>query len=122
MLIPAPTGWYVHRLFCQSSSFRTCIIIIIIRQSAFIKIPPLLKHSQALCASMAAVTYSDWVVPAPGGNRPDVAGAGTTHTLSTGPAVVLRHGCCKDFRALVALGDVLVWYPVVWPGCILHKT
>lgn len=87
-----------------------------------LKISLLLKHSQALCASMAAVTYSDWVVPAPGGNRPDVAGAGATHTLSTGPAVVLRHGCCEDFRALVALGDVLVWYPVVWPGYILHKT
>lgn len=70
---------------------------------------------------MAAVTDSDRVVPAPGGNGPDVAGAGATHTLSAGPAVVLRHGYCEDLRALVALGDVLVWYPVVWPGDILHK-
>lgn len=71
---------------------------------------------------MAAVTHSDWVVPASGGHRPDVCGAGAAHTLSTGPAVVLGHGRSEGFGALVALGDVLVWHPVVWPSHIFHKT
>lgn len=81
-----------------------------------------LGWSQAFSVSVAAVTHSDRVVPAPGGNGSDVAGAGPTHTLSTGPAVVLGHGCCEGFGALVTLSNVLVWYPVVWPGYILHKT
>lgn len=80
-----------------------------------------LSRSQALGAGVAAVTHPDRVVPAPGGNGPEVAGAGPAHTLSTGPAVVLGHGRCEAFRALVTLGNVLVWYPVVRPGDVLHK-
>lgn len=71
---------------------------------------------------MAAVTHSDWVVPASGGDGLDMCGAGTTHTLPAGPAVVLGHCWSEGFGALVALGDVLVWHPVVWPSHIFHET
>lgn len=77
--------------------------------------------SQSIRAGVAAVAHPDRVVPAPGGHRPDVRGAGAAHTLSTGPAVVLGHGWSERLGALVALGDILVWYPVVRPGHLLHK-
>lgn len=88
----------------------------------FEKFSWLKKSSQAISAGVAAVTHSDWVVPASGGHRPDVCGAGAAHTLSTGPAVVLGHYRSEGFGALVALGDILVWYPVVWPSHIFNKT
>jgi len=78
--------------------------------------------SQAVCAGVAAVTHSDWMVPASRRHRLVVCGAGTADTLPTGPAVVLRHGWGKGFGALIALGDVLVWDPVVWSSHILHET
>lgn len=53
---------------------------------------PGLKWSQTVRASVAAVANSNWVVPASGGHRPGLCGAGAAHTLSTGPAVVLVHG------------------------------
>lgn len=71
---------------------------------------------------MAAVTHPDRVVPASGGHGPDVSGAGATHTLSTGSAVVLGHCWSEGLGALVALGDILVWNPVVRPSHVLHKT
>ena len=80
------------------------------------------EMSQSIGAGVAAVTHSDRVVPASGGHGPDVCGAGVTHALSTGSAVVLGHGCSEDLGALVALGDVLVRNPVVGPSHILHKT
>lgn len=81
-----------------------------------------LIKSQSICAGVAAVAHPDRVVPAPGGHRPDVRGAGAAHTLSTGPAVVLGHGWSERLGALVTLGDLLVWNPVVGPGHLLHKT
>lgn len=80
------------------------------------------KGSQTICAGMAAVTHSDWVVPASRGHGSDVCGAGTAYTLATGPAVMLGHCRSERFGALVALSDVLVWHPVVWPGHVFHKT
>lgn len=79
-------------------------------------------RSQGVCTGVATVTHPDRVVPASGRHRPAVCGAGTTHPLPTGPAVVLGHDWSEGFRALVALGDVLVGYPVVWPSHVLHKT
>lgn len=81
-----------------------------------------LEGLQAIRAGVAAVAHSDWVIPASGGYRLDMCGAGTAHALSAGPAVVLGHHRSEGFGALVALGDVVVWHPVVWSSHILHKT
>lgn len=78
--------------------------------------------SQSILAGVAAVTHSDRVVPASGGHRLDVCGAGAAHALSTRPAVVLGHHCSEGFGALVALSDVVVRHPVVWPSHVFHKT
>lgn len=80
------------------------------------------KRSQAVCAGVTAVTHSDRVVPTSRGHGLVVCGAGPANALPTGPAVVLRHGWSERFGALVALGDVLVWHPVVWPSHVLHET
>lgn len=71
-------------------------------------------------AGVAAVTHSNWVVPAPGWHTHEVRGAWAAHTLPTHPAVVLGHGRGEGLGALVTLGDVLVGHPVVWPSDVLH--
>lgn len=71
---------------------------------------------------MASVADPDRVVPAPRWDGLDVCGAGTAHALATGPAVVFRHGRGEGLGTLVALDDILVRYPVVWPSNALHET
>lgn len=71
---------------------------------------------------MAAVTDSDWVVPASRGHGPCLCGAGAAYALSTGPAVVLGHGRGESLGAAVALRDVLVRNPVVGTSNVLHET
>lgn len=128
--------WYPggdHFKLQNSPSFQCCIInppcslgAAVLVFTVFLWIiwrsSPSSKSSQTIRAGVAAVTHSDWVVPASGGHRLDVWGAGAAHTLPTCPAVVLRHCWSEGFGALVALGDVLVWHPVVWPSHAFHKT
>lgn len=84
--------------------------------------PLVVTWSQAVRASVAAVTDSDWVVPASRGHRPGLCGAGAAHALSAGPAVVLGNGRGESLGAVVALRDVLVGNPVVGTSNVFHET
>lgn len=79
-------------------------------------------RSQTVGASVAAVTHSDWVVPASRGHWAALRGAGAAHALSARPAVVLGDGRGEGLGAVVALRDVLVGHPVVGTSNVLHET
>lgn len=100
--------------FCLGSTDRGCV--------QFAERPPVVIWSQAVRASVAAVTDSDRVVPASRGHRPGLCGAGAAHALSAGPAVVLGNGRGESLGAEVALRDVVVGNPVVGTSNVLHET
>ena len=61
------------------------------------------------------------MVPASRGDSPAVMGTLVTEALSAGPAVVLGKLDAELLPAVVAVQDLMVWYPVRRPGRILHQ-
>ncbi len=79
-------------------------------------------RSQGNPAVSAAVTHSHRVVPATRGHRPGLHRAVPTHSLTACPAVVLGHAGGEGFSTAVALGDLMVWDPIVWFRNSLYET